>query len=227
MSLQLVIGNKTYSSWSLRAWLYLKKSQIEFEEIKISLYSGTWRDEIRRYSPAGRVPVLVDNGFPIWDSLAIIAYVLERYPTAIGWPSDAQARARAQSISAEMHSGFLAVREGLPQNLKRRERREMTGEIRRGVDRICEIWRDCRSRYADASPWLFGDFSVADVMYAPVALRFLSYEVQLGAVEADYAASIQALPEIQQWISEAKAETQTIAIFDDLERLASSPFSLG
>ena len=165
--LELVIGNRNYSSWSLRAWLYLRESGMTFKTIQIPLFTGSWRETLARYSPAGRVPVLIDGDLAIWDSLAIIEHLQESAPGALGWPREPRARAEARSISAEMHSGFLAIRNELPQNLRvRRERspNELSQPCQRQIERIQTIWRDCRERYAARGKWLFGELCIADVM---------------------------------------------------------------
>ncbi len=136
MSLTLVIGNRNYSSWSLRAWLYLRESGLEFEEIFISLHIGNWREEVSKYTPAGRVPVLIDDDITVWDTMAIMAYLLDRHPNAIGWPADPMEKALAQSISAEMHSGFLAIRGGLPQNIRIRRSATVSDECRAQIGRV-------------------------------------------------------------------------------------------
>ncbi|NJN05035.1 MAG: glutathione S-transferase family protein [Leptolyngbyaceae cyanobacterium SL_1_1] len=219
MALQLVIGNKNYSSWSLRAWLFLQQSQLAFEEIRISLFTQHWHQEIERYSPARQVPVLVDNGFAVWDSIAIFEYVLEKYPQAVGWPADFQARAIARSLSAEMHAGFMAVRAELPQNIRAHRPRRMesfSAAAQQQIQRIQSVWRTCYRQYGDRGPWLFGQFSIADVMYAPVAMRFLTYGVEVDAEARFFVEAVQALPAIKQWVAESAAEPETINFVDEL-----------
>ncbi len=228
---KLVIGNKNYSSWSLRAWLYLRQSAIAFEEIRISLFSETeWRDELQRYTPAGRVPVLLDGKHPVWDSHAIIEYLLEREPQAIGWPADARARAVARSVSAEMHSGFLAIRDELPQNLRARRPRglsELSAACRSQIARIDEIWTRCLSDFGDGGPWLFGPFSIADVMFAPVALRFVTYAIPVGPEAETFIRSVEALPAVQDWVREAEAEPERLTFIDDLLPADQTPLTPG
>jgi len=197
MSLKLIIGNKNYSSWSLRAWLYLRESQIPFEEIRIPLYTSDWEQQIVRYSPTKRVPVLIDGDLHVWDSLAIFEYVRERYPQAVGWPSEVATRAHARSITAEMHSGFLAVREELSLNVRARKSRqpsELSEAAQTQVARISEIWTACREEHRHHGPWLFGEFSIADVMYAPVALRFVTYQFPLNAEAQEFVHSVDTHP---------------------------------
>ncbi|MDP3938430.1 MAG: glutathione S-transferase family protein [Deltaproteobacteria bacterium] len=228
---KLVIGNKNYSSWSLRAWLYLRQSAIAFEEIRISLYSETeWRNELRRYTPAGRVPVLLDGKHPVWDSQAIIEYLIEREPQAISWPADARARAVARSVSAEMHSGFLAIRDELPQNLRARRPRAMSAlsaACRSQIARIDEIWTHCLRDFGDGGPWLFGPFSIADVMFAPVALRFVTYAIPVSPEAETFIRSVEGLPAVQDWGREAEAEPERLAFIDDLLPAGQTPLTPG
>ena len=170
-SLTLVIGNKNYSSWSLRAWLLLAESAIPFDEIRIPLDTPEFPAAISRYSPAACVPVLLIGDRPVWDSLAIAETLAEQFPDANLWPADAAQRAHARSICAEMHGGFQALRAAMPMNCRAMGRRVALPEkVTRDIDRMFEIWMDCRQRYA--GDWLFGEFSIADAMFAPVVLRF-------------------------------------------------------
>lgn len=215
MSLKLVIGNKNYSSWSLRAWLFLKESHIDFEEIRLALFTEHWKSEISRYTPAGKVPVLLDGDISVWDSLAIMEYVQERFPAAIGWPSDRIARAHARSIAAEMHSGFLAIREELPQNLRMCQRRSLddfSSTARAEIERVETLWQNCFHQFG--GPWLCGKFSIADVMYAPVALRFVTYGIRLDTDARQFVAAVQALSHIQSWIADAAQEEESWEFID-------------
>jgi len=228
---KLVIGNKNYSSWSLRAWLYLRQGAIAFEEIRIPLFTESdWRAELRRYTPAGRVPVLLDGKHSVWDTQAIFEYLLEREPQAVGWPADARARAVARSVSAEMHSGFLAIRDELPQNLRARRPRapgELSEACRREIERIEEIWTTCRRGHGDGGPWLFGAFSIADVMFAPVALRFLTYAVPVGPDAEDFIRAVEGLPAVQDWIRESEAEPERLPFIDNLLPASQTPLAPG
>ena len=228
---KLVIGNKNYSSWSLRAWLYLRQSAIAFEEIRIPLFSETeWRAELRRYTPAGRVPVLLDGKHSVWDTQAIFEYLLEREPQAVGWPTDARARAMARSVSAEMHSGFLGIRDELPQNLRARRPRaisELSAACRSQIARVDEIWTSCLRDFGDGGPWLFGRFSIADVMFAPVALRFITYAVPVGPEAETFIRSVEGLPAVQDWVRDAEAEPERLAFIDDLVPTSRSPLTPG
>lgn len=216
MALTLVIGNRNYSSWSLRAWLYLRESGLEFEERFISLHVGDWRGEIAKFSPAGRVPVLIDDDVTVWDTMAIFMHVLERHPDAVGWPADPMQRSLARSISAEMHSGFLALREELPQNIRIRRSVTVTDLCRAQIGRVQAMWSDCRERFGDGGPWLFGDFGIADVMFAPVALRFVSYGIPVEGRAAEFVQATLALPSIQEWIRASHEEGLPLDFVDEL-----------
>jgi len=227
---KLVIANRNYSSWSFRAWLFLTESKIPFEEVQIPLFTGTWATEVARFSPAGRLPILLDGDITVWDSTAIIEHVLERFPDAIGWPNSAEMRGHARSISAEMHSGFLAIRDELPQNIRARNKRDLSQlseSCRKQIARIDEIWTDCRRRYGDLGKWLFGDFSISDVMYAPVALRFVTYSIPVSEQAQSFVSSVSQLESTQKWIRAASEEIETIEFIDDLLPAAGSPLTLG
>jgi len=209
--LTLVIGNKNYSSWSLRPWLVLKQASIPFTEIHISLYTPESRAKILEHSPAGKVPVLHDGAVTVWDSLSIGEYLAECFPEKQLWPRDSTARAVARSVSAEMHSGFAALREHMSMNCRKQlPGKGRTPQSLKDVERIRALWNDCRGRFGAGSDFLFGTFSIADAMYAPVALRFVTYAVELDPVSAAYVKTITTLPAIQQWVAEAKAETEII-----------------
>ncbi len=213
--LTLVIGNKNYSSWSLRPWLLLQQAGIPFREIRIPLYTPTSREEILRYSPAGKVPVLLDGDMTVWDSLAICEHLAERFPQSRLWPQDRQARALARSISAEMHAGFPALRHNMSMNCRRVFPGKGHGPgVRDEIERIQTIWTSCRERYGAKGDMLFGHFTVGDAMYAPVALRFHTYGVSLRGAAGDYMETILALPPIQDWIAAARTETETIPQFE-------------
>lgn len=211
----LVIGNKAYSSWSLRPWLLMTHAGIEFDEERIALYQTDSRERMQRYSPAGRVPVLVDGGLTVWDSLAICEYLAEKHPEKRLWPADVQARANARSICAEMHSGFASLRSQMPMNVRARmPGRGKPPEVRADIGRIEAMWNDCRTRYGNQGPFLYGQFSIADAMYAPVATRFHTYEVALTGAAAEYRDTILGLPALQAWIAGAKAETEVIKQYE-------------
>ena len=206
----LVIGNKAYSSWSLRAWLALKMTGAPFDEIVIALSRPETYQKILTHSPSGRVPALLADGMTVWDSLAILEFLAERFPEAGLWPADPIKRALARSISAEMHAGFAPLRRHMPMDLK--QRRPGLGRMPAVFDdiaRITEIWRGCRARYGGPSgqgPFLFGRFTNADAMFAPVATRFVTYEVPLDEDSQAYVDAIVALPAMAEWTEAAIAE---------------------
>jgi len=209
--LSLVIGNKAYSSWSLRPWLLLRESGIPFQEILIPLYQPDSPRLIRERSPSGRVPALIDGATTIWDSLAICEYLAERFPEARGWPEAPMARAIARSVCAEMHSGFAAVRTELPMNLRgRRAGVTPSATARNEIDRIFEIWSDCRRQFGAGGKFLFGRFGIADAMYAPVVTRFATYGVALTGAVRDYSEAVQALPSLKDWTQAGRAEAAVI-----------------
>jgi glutathione S-transferase len=212
----LVIGNQNYSSWSLRPWVFMRHHGLDFEERRLSLYTDLGKAEIRALSPTGLVPVLIDGGLKVWDSLAILEYVAERYPHTQGWPEDLRARAVARSASAEMHSGFQNLRKNLPMNVRRlTPARKWPHEVQADIDRVIAIWQDCRGRFGDSGPFLFGPFTIADAMYAPVVWRFATYSVPLPAVAEAYAGAMHALPAMQAWREAAHAEGEPVAHYDE------------
>jgi glutathione S-transferase len=208
--LTLVIGNKNYSSWSLRPWLLMKHLGVGFRELLIPLHQPATRDEIDKHSPSGRVPVLRQGELCVWDSLAICEFVCEL--TGRGWPKDPQARAVARSVSAEMHAGFVNLRSEWPMNARARHRRTpVTPGLKADIDRVEEIWNDCRSRFGKSGgPWLFGEYSAADAMYAPVVLRFNTYGAQLSETARWYMAAVIEDPALQEWLRAAHEEPWTI-----------------
>lgn len=213
--LTLVIANKNYSSWSLRAWVYLVHHRIAFEEVRIALAQPDTARRIHAWSPSGKLPVLVDGELAVWDSLAILEYLAERYPRTQGWPQDPAERALARSLSAEMHSGFLALRQGLPMNVRRRlPRADWPEAVQRDISRVQEIWALCRDRHAERGPFLFGQFGIVDAMFAPVAWRFLGYEVTTNAIARQYVHDLAALPAMKRWQREAQAETELIEAYE-------------
>jgi glutathione S-transferase len=207
MALKLVLGNKNYSSWSLRPWIAMRQAGLAFEEEVIPLYEPGSRERILKYSPAGKVPILIDGDMTIWESLAILEHIAERFPKAALWPSDPKARAHARAVSAEMHAGFGPLRRHCPMNMRRvNKRRELTAEVAADVRRIEEIWTDCRARFGQGGPFLFGRFSAADAMYAPVVSRFAGYAIGVGAACEAYMAAVMALPAWEEWRAAGVAE---------------------
>ncbi len=210
MSLELYIGNKNYSSWSLRAWLLLKHLDLPFTEHMVSVAAREYNPALKPIAGNARVPCLHDDGFQVWESIAIGEYLAERYPVL--WPADAKARARARSISAEMHAGFMKLRMAMPMNLKfKLKGKPAEPAVQRDVDRIIEIWTEARTQFAAPDgPYLFGRFSVADAMYAPVVTRFHTYNVALPPDAAAYRDTMLAHPAMQAWYQAALRETEIV-----------------
>jgi len=203
----LIIGSKSYSSWSLRPWLLLRQFGVDFDEIKLPLDTPEFYARIHHYSPSGRVPALMHGEVHVWDSLAISEYINETFLGGRGWPGDAKARAFARSISAEMHSGFSALRNEMPMNCRKRvENHPSTDACKDDIARVKAIWREARERFGADGEFLFGTFSIADAMYAPVMFRFLSYGVTLDGVERTYVDTLRALPAINDWLADAATE---------------------
>jgi glutathione S-transferase len=204
----LVIGNKNYSSWSLRPWIAMKVLGLKFEERRIPLYVPGAKEQILQDSPAGKVPVLIDGGTRVWDSLAILEYLAEK--TGRLWPADAALRARARAVSAEMHSGFANLRSHMGMNIRKRyPDKGRTPEVLQEIARINAIWSEAKG------PFLFGAFSAADAMYAPVVLRFRTYEV--GVANRAYYDAVLALPAMQEWIADAGREKESLPQFEMYE----------
>ncbi|MBF2004800.1 MAG: glutathione S-transferase family protein [Chlorogloeopsis fritschii C42_A2020_084] len=213
--LSLVIGNKNYSSWSLRPWLAMKQFGLEFNEICIPLYTPESVSKISQYSPSGKVPVLLHGSLAIWDSLAICEYLAEEYPHLHWWPKDKSARAIARSISAEMHSGFQTLRQNMPMNCRAKlPGKGMAIGVQKDIDRITTIWQECRQKFGAGGDMLFGKFTIADAMFAPVVLRFVIYDVQLDDIARNYVETILKLPALQEWIKAAETEQEVIAAYE-------------
>jgi glutathione S-transferase len=211
MSLTLVIGSKRWSSWSLRPWLALRQAGIPFAERVIALRQEDTKSRILEYSPSGKVPLLIDGDVPVWDSIAILEYLAERFPEAGFWPAELAARARARSISAEMHSGFPALRRELPIDVSQDApgflaAPQLSAEAVDDIARIQAIWRDSRLAFGDGGPFLFGRFSNAEAMYAPVASRFRTYGVEADPVSRSYIETVSALPAMVEWRRAASIE---------------------
>jgi glutathione S-transferase len=207
MALKLIIGNKNYSSWSLRPWIAMTVAGIAFEEQVIPLYEPNSREEILKYSPAGKVPVLIDGDSHVWESLAILEYLAEKFPKADLWPAASAARAHARVIATEMHAGFPALRRNCTMNMwlppkRRRQSDEVTADVRR----IDAIWSDCRARFGQNGPFLFGAFGAADAMYAPVVSRFHGYGLDVSKTAHAYMDAVMALPAWAAWYDAAMKE---------------------
>ena len=212
MTIKLIIGNKNYSSWSFRPWIAMKVAGIAFEEEVISLEASDFKARVGKVSGTGKVPALVDGNVHVWESLAILEYLAEKYPHAHLWPADPAARALARAIAAEMHAGFGPLRRHLPMNMWRPVTpRQLTPEVETNVRRIEAIWTDCRRRYGAAGGFLFGGFGAADAMYAPVVSRFHTYGVEVGATARAYMDGVMALPAWGEWRAAALAEPWVLA----------------
>jgi len=209
--LQLAIGNKNYSSWSMRAWVLLTQAGIAFDEIQLKFSDSGRVTGIESYSPTRQVPVLIVDGEPVWDSLAIAEAVAELFPDKGLWPDEARARQVARSICAEMHAGFFSLRDALPMNIRASlPGKGMSPAVQKDIDRIVDIWQSCRARHGKAGELLFGRFSVADAFYAPVASRFATYAVALPAAAQRYADALLALPAVREWSAQARREPEFV-----------------
>jgi glutathione S-transferase len=211
----LAIGNKNYSSWSLRPWLLLKVKGIAFDEVRIPLYQQQSKAAIVVHSPSGKVPALQDGAVSVWESLAICEYVAERWPDKGCWPHDQAARALARAVSAEMHAGFALLRSELPMNCRRTRAALPThaAGLAQQIARIDDIWSSCR-RIAPPGGFLFGEFGIADAMFAPVVLRFTIYRIEVSQPARTYMDSLLALPALADWIAAARTETEVLDQFE-------------
>ena len=215
--MRLIIGNRNYSSWSLRGWLFLREPGLDFEVERVPLFTEGFRERILPYNPTGRVPALVDGEVRVWDSLAILDHVRAHHGVTFGWPDDPVLSGIARSVSMEMHAGFLGVRSELPMNIRARVPNRMASvseKTRAEVDRIRTIWSDALSR--SGGPFLFGDFGIADVMYAPVTSRFTTYQVPLADALAGYVERVLARDSLVEWCEAARAETEHLDFIDAL-----------
>jgi glutathione S-transferase len=218
-SMNLVIGNKNYSSWSLRAWLVLRQAGIPFEEERISFNDPDFAARVRRYSLTGRVPVLVDGDVVVWDSLAIAEYIAEKFPEKQLWPKAVSARARARSVCAEMHAGFTQMRHRLPFNCEATlPLGRLENAVQRDIERIVDIWSDAREKHASEGPFLFGRFTIADAYFAPVVRRLVTYVIPLPPAASAYAETINGLPAMSEWLEAARAEADFVATDEPYRR---------
>jgi len=211
--LTIYLGNRNYASWSLRAWLALKATGASFEEVVIPLFTPGSKETLLKYSPAGKVPALHHGDIVVWDSLAICGYLTELFPEAGLWPADPAAKAMARSISAEMHAGFQALRREFPMNIRSRfPGREVSPEAQTDINRVMAIWRQCRNRFGEKmdGDFLFGHFTIADAMYAPVVTRFRTYGFDLEREADAYCDAVMASPAMQEWAGAAKNEPMII-----------------
>jgi glutathione S-transferase len=207
MALTLFIGNKNYSSWSLRPWIAMRVAGIAFTEVVISLDAPDFKQRVSAVSGSGKVPALDDGGVYVWESLAIVEHLAERFPEAKLWPAYPAARAQARAVASEMHGGFLALRRACPMNMWRPvKKRELNDEATANVRRIETLWRQCRERHGVAGPFLFGGFGAADAMYAPVVARFHTYDVAVDPAARAYMDAVMALPAWAEWKAAALKE---------------------
>ena len=211
---RLVIGNQNYSSWSLRAWLFLRLNEVDFDVQRIALYTGSAKAELLRYSPAGKVPVLIDGNICVWDSLAICEYAIENLGLP-GWPTEGAVRAEARSLVAEMHGGFGALRSQFPMNCRRTPTPVPPDDAALAdIQRVDAIWSSCRERFDKCGPGLFGDWSLADAFYAPVVLRFDRYCLPCSESARRYMDAVLMLPAMQEWVAAARQETEVLPQFE-------------
>ena len=209
--LSIVVGNKNYSSWSLRAWLVLKQTGVPFEEIVIPLDQPETKEKLRAHSPSERVPVLKHGDETIWESLAIAEYLAELFPTTKLWPSHPSARAVARAVSNEIHAGLVALRTHMPMDVRGRYPGKGRGHgVDKDIDRIADLWRACRNRFGGGGDYLFGPFTIADAMYAPVVSRFITYDVELDHIGAAYRDAVWRWPAMQEWAKSASDEPWVI-----------------
>ena len=208
MELSLVVGNKNYSSWSMRPWVLLTQAGIPFEEVQLWFDQDARAQGAERYSPTGQVPVLMVDSEPVWDSLAICETAAELFPDKALWSADARARRLARSVCAEMHAGFRSLRSAMPMNIRARHAgKGMSPEVQKDIDRITALWHECRSRYGAGGEMLFGRFGVADAYFAPVVMRFETYAVRLPAHAQRYADAVRELEAVRAWMDAARRET--------------------
>jgi glutathione S-transferase len=215
MGLTLVIANKAYSSWSFRPWILMRHLGIPFEEITIPMARDETRAEMLRYAPTGKCPSLHDGEIAIWDSLAIVEYLAESFPELAIWPKEKAARAHARSLAAEMHSGFVGLRSHMPTVFRRAvKKRNLTPEAESDLSRIEAAWSDARSKFGISGHFLFGDFSAADAMFAPVVERLRAYDAPVGAQTRLYMEAMMSLPAWREWVAGAEAEPWHIDKYD-------------
>ena len=215
---KLIIGNRAYSSWSMRGWLACKQSGEEFEELVVPMFDAEWekRREGDEFAPSlGKVPILWDGDIVVWDSLAIIEFLADRYGQALYWPEDESARAVARSMSAEMHSGFSNLRRELPMNVRKSfSPIELSDGVREEIDRIMQLWAQARARFGGTGDFLFGDWCAADIMYAPVVTRLITYGVAVPSFAAVYMKAVLSHPDVSEWIDKAQDEPWVIEEYE-------------
>ena len=214
--LKLIIGNKNYSSWSLRPWFFLKNLEVGFEEQLVYLFKDETKEFLASYFSNDKVPLLIDSSNPekpleVWDSLAIIEYIADKFPQKKGLPTELAARAVARSASAEMHSSFMALRDALPMNCRKfYSDYEITNDVQQDINRVVDIWDNCHISYGEGGDWLFGEFSGADAMFAPIVSRFETYDIKLNGFAAEYAQMVGENVYMKEWVEAGKKETEVI-----------------
>jgi glutathione S-transferase len=217
MTLRLVIANKAYSSWSQRPWLLMRHFEIPFEETVIPMNRPETRAEILAFSPTGKCPALIDGDVTVWESLAIVEYLAEAFPDLAIWPREKAARAHARALASEMHAGFMALRSHCPTQYRRPVRkRELTPQVEADVARIEAAWAQARARFGAGGPFLFGAFSAADAMYAPVVNRIHIYDIPVESETRAYLEAVMALPAWKAWERGAKDEPWSIGYYDEV-----------
>ncbi|MFT7471818.1 MAG: glutathione S-transferase [Kiritimatiellia bacterium] len=212
--MQLVIGNKNYSSWSLRPWLLLRHFDVPFEEISIALFTQGYQQELAQYSPTLRVPVLKDGDSTIWDSLAICEFVSEKYLQGAGLPANIEERALCRAYCSEMHSGFMAIRSEMPMNCRSRKKLEITAAAGADCRRVDQLFSDARAQFSSRGDYLFGGFSLADCMFAPIVMRFTTYGIELSESSQKYVRTMLQNTALSVWVEDAQNESQILADFE-------------
>lgn len=212
--MQLIIGNKNYSSWSLRPWLLLRHFGVSFEEVGVALFTEGYQEELAKYSPTLRVPVLIDGSHTIWDSLAICEYLSEKYLKNGAFPANVMERALCRSYCSEMHSGFMAIRSEMPMNCRARKKLQISDAAKAECSRVDQLFAEARAQFASGGEYLFGAFSLADCMFAPVVMRFKTYGIELSEPSQRYMTAMLRNPALLAWVEDAGKEPQSLPDFE-------------
>ena len=209
---RLIIGNYNYSSWSMRPWLFIRHHDLPIEITRLALFSEEFYKELGKHLSNSKVPLLIDDNLEVWDTIAILEYLAEKYPQTRGWPQDSQVCAVARSVCAEMHASFSAMRNEMPMNCRRYfPGYQISADANKDINRIQLIWNHCRQNYGSAGPWLFGRFSIADAMYAPVVMRFRSFDVELDNVSQAYCDTMNTSAAVIEWVENGRMEHETVS----------------